>query len=157
VSEISITRFQPALVTREKVNSVEAVENDLDANAEGKDQQRQDAQSEREAKEHQSKERQTKEPQSRQPSSPKAKLASKAVHPDDEELLEQAVSRLNAYVQTVKRDLIFDIDPDSQEPSVTVVDRESRQVLRQFNSKETLELAEQLESQEAISLFKTQV
>ena len=60
-------------------------------------------------------------------------------------------------MQTVKRDLVFDIDPLSLEPSVTVVDRESRKVLRQFDSKEALEMARKLESEEPISLFKTQV
>ncbi|MBC53692.1 MAG: flagellar biosynthesis protein FlaG [Gammaproteobacteria bacterium] len=146
MSEISITRFQPAVVTKEKVKSVGAVENDLDAHADSQEQQaRQDGQSE-----HPPRERPAK-----QVSSPGARRAEAT--DDDEEILEQAVSRLNAYVQTVKRDLVFDIDPDSQEPSVTVVDRESKQVLRQFNSKEALELAQKLESQEPLSLFKTQV
>ncbi|MDP2286429.1 MAG: flagellar protein FlaG, partial [Pseudohongiella sp.] len=70
---------------------------------------------------------------------------------------ERAVSRLNEYVQSVKRDIIFDFDPDSGEPSVTVVDRESRKVLRQFDSIEAQELARKLESQEPITLFKAQV
>jgi flagellar protein FlaG len=149
VSEISITRFQPAVVTRGKVNSVEAVENDLEGNSERQDQQqRQDAQSEQ-------------PPEVKRPKQTTASgnrhVGEAAGSEVDEEILEQAVSRLNAYVQTVKRDLIFDIDPESQEPSVTVLDRESRQVLRQFNSKEALELAKKLESQEPISLFKTQV
>lgn len=149
MSEISITRFQPALVTREKVNSVEAVENDLDGSAGGQDQQqqRQDAQSERPPQDSSTK----------PASTPRTTRPSQSVDANSEELLEQAVSRLNKYVQTVKRDLIFDIDPESQEPSVTVVDRESRQVLRHFNSEEALELAKKLESQEPISLFKTQV
>jgi len=60
-------------------------------------------------------------------------------------------------VQTVKRDIVFDIDPLSQEPSVTVVDRESRKILRHFDSKEALELAKQIDTEEPISLFKTQV
>lgn len=70
---------------------------------------------------------------------------------------EEAVSRLNDYVQNVKRDLVFDFDPDSGEPSVTVLDRESQRVLRQIDSKEVLELARKLDEEESLSLFRTQV
>jgi flagellar protein FlaG len=150
VSEISITRFQPAPVTREKVNSVESVENDLDANPKRRNPQ-EDAH-----KDARHKDKQRQESQSTQRPATAAKMNSPQPTLEDGEL-EQAVSRLNEYVQTVKRDLIFDIDPENQEPSVTVVDRESRKVLRQFDSKEALELAKKLESQEPISLFKTQV
>lgn len=153
MSEISITRFQPAPVTREKVNSVESVENDLDANPKRRNPQ-EDAH-----KDAQHKDQQRQEPQSSQRpvSAAESSAKSSSQPPLEDGELEQAVSRLNEYVQTVKRDLIFDIDPENQEPSVTVVDRESRKVLRQFDSKEALELAKKLESQEPISLFKTQV
>jgi flagellar protein FlaG len=156
VSEISITRFQPALATKGKVSSVEAVENDLDANTSqnpltGKEQG--DSSS-------------GKEQQPGKKSASRGKVSSgtdagEPSHPVqseiDNKILEQAVSRLNEYVQTVKRDLIFDIDPLGHEPCVTVVDRESRKVLRQFDSKEALEMVRRLESEEPISLFKTQV
>lgn len=154
MSEISITRFQPAPVTREKVNSVESVENDLDSNP-----KRRNPLEDAAHKDAQHKEQGRQEPQSNQQAVPGTSAAS-VVRPEpsvEDGELEQAVSRLNEYVQTVKRDLIFDIDPENQEPSVTVVDRESRKVLRQFDSKEALELAKKLESQEPISLFKTQV
>ncbi len=131
MSEISITRFQPALVTREKVNSVGSVENDLEAKPD-----------------HQETPQRDNQPQ------PHGETANREASDAD---LEQAVLRLNDYVQSVKRDIIFDFDPDSGEPSVTVVDRESRKVLRQFDSKEALELAQKLDKQEPISLFKTQV
>ncbi|ALO46645.1 flagellar protein FlaG [Pseudohongiella spirulinae] len=158
MSEISITRFQPAPVTRGKVNSVESVENDLDANPKRRNPQ-EDVHKDSQHKGSGNKQQQRQESQPAQrftSATPGAKSMLSEPPLEDGEL-EQAVSRLNEYVQTVKRDLIFDIDPENQEPSVTVVDRESRKVLRQFDSKEALELAKKLESQEPISLFKTQV
>ncbi|MDO9476781.1 MAG: flagellar protein FlaG [Pseudohongiella sp.] len=152
MSEISITRFQPALVAREKINSVQAIdtENGLEQ-AENPLEHKQDQQ--------QSAKHKT---QSESESSGGLKKLTD-VDKDNEvsaaknSSTEHAVSRLNEYVQSVKRDIIFDFDPDSGEPSVTVVDRESRKVLRQFDSVEAQELARKLESQEPISLFKAQV
>ncbi len=71
--------------------------------------------------------------------------------------LEAAVARLNDYVQTVQRDIIFGIDSGSSEPSVTVVDRKSRKMVRQFGGKEALEMARKVDAQEPLSLFKAQV
>lgn len=71
--------------------------------------------------------------------------------------LEAAVARLNDYVQTVQRDIIFGIDSGTSEPSVTVVDRKSRKMVRQFGGKEALEMARKVDAQEPLSLFKAQV
>jgi len=152
VSEISITRFQPALVAREKINSVQAIdtENGLEQ-AENPPEHKQDQQ--------QSAKHKT---QSESESGSGLKKVTDVdkdseVSATKDSSTAHAVSRLNEYVQSVKRDIIFDFDPDSGEPSVTVVDRESRKVLRQFDSVEAQELARKLESQEPISLFKAQV
>ena len=145
MSEISITRFQPAVVAREKVNSVQAVENEVGA-------EHTDNTPDEQGSGKQGSGRQ-KSGQQNPPSRP----ADTQKQATEEEILEQAVTKLNRYVQTVKRDLVFDIDPLSQEPSVTVVDRESRKILRQFDSKEALELAKQIDTEEPISLFKAQV
>ena len=160
MSEISITRFQPALVAREKVNSVQAVESDASLEhtqnpLENKDQEQQEK-----------KQNAAKQPSARKKPVPLKNnsyvtMAESDLEPfdsdADDDSMEHAISRLNDYVQSVKRDIIFDFDPASGEPSVTVVDRESRKVLRQFDSKEALELARKLDKQEPISLFKTQV
>lgn len=152
MSEISITRFQPALVAREKINSVQAIdtENGLEQ-AENPLENKQDPQQSARHKE--------------QSDAESRGGLKKTADGDKDDVVsavksnttEQAVSRLNEYVQSVKRDIIFDFDPDSGEPSVTVVDRESRKVLRRFDSQEAQELARKLESQEPISLFKAQV
>lgn len=140
MSEISITRFQPAPVTREKVNSVGTVENDLEAKPDRQETPQRDNQ-----------------PHEQWRRGSQLQQGDSGSREASEADLEQAVLRLNDYVQSVKRDIIFDFDPDSGEPSVTVVDRESRKMLRQFDSKEALELAQKLDKQEPISLFKTQV
>ncbi|KKO11654.1 flagellar protein FlaG [Pseudohongiella sp.] len=158
MSEISITRFQPAVVAREKVNSVQAVENEV--GAEHTDNTPDDKGSGKQGSGRQESGRQTAtNRESETHGNGKNTTAVQSDHADAsaEEILEQAVTKLNRYVQTVKRDIVFDIDPLSQEPSVTVVDRESRKILRQFDSKEALELAKQIDTEEPISLFKTQV
>jgi len=71
--------------------------------------------------------------------------------------LEAAVACLNDYVQAVQRDIIFGIDSGTSEPSVTVVDRKSRKMVRQFGGKEALEMARKVEAREPLSLFKAQV
>jgi flagellar protein FlaG len=162
VSEISITRFQPALVAREKVNSVQAVDSDTDLEHTHNPLQNKD----------QDQEQQKQKGAGKQSSSRKkpvplknnnyeqmaAESETEIIDSDpDDDSMEHIISRLNDYVQSVKRDIIFDFDPASGEPSVTVVDRESRKVLRQFDSKEAQELARKLDKKEPISLFQTQV
>ena len=71
--------------------------------------------------------------------------------------LEAAVARLNDHVQTLQRDIIFGIDSGTLEPSVTVVDRKSRKMVRQFGGKEALEMARKVDAQEPLSLFNAQV
>lgn len=75
----------------------------------------------------------------------------------NEQQLDVAVAKLNDYVQTIQRDIIFGVELGAAEPSVTVVDRNSRKLVRQFGGKEALELAKKLDAQEPIILFKAQV
>lgn len=158
MSEISITRFQPAVVAREKVNSVQAVDNEVGAEHADNTPDDQGSGKQGSGKEGSGKQESTPH-QSEKQARTRDAAPNRSEHADAsaEEILEEAVTKLNRYVQTVKRDIVFDIDPLSQEPSVTVVDRESRKVLRQFDSKEALALAKQIESEEPISLFKAEV
>lgn len=152
MSEIRITRFQPALAAREKVNSVQAIEteNGLEQAGDPSENKQDQQQSSGQAK----RSRVAPAGGSGKASDNDAYLAALAAKDSS---TENAVSRLNEYVQSVKRDIVFDFDPDSGEPTVTVVDRESRKILRQFDSEEAQELARKLDSQEPISLFKAQV
>ncbi len=158
MSEISITRFQPAVVAREKVNSVQAVENEVGAEHADNTPDEQGSGKQGSDRQKSGQQRPTSQPADTN-NNPKdaARRQADDEGASEEEILEQAVTKLNRYVQTVKRDIVFDIDPLSQEPSVTVVDRESRKILRQFDSKEALELAKQIDIEEPISLFKAQV
>ncbi len=52
--------------------------------------------------------------------------------------VKEAVSRLNNYVQALRRDLQFRVDENSNRVIVTVVDSESGEVIRQIPSEEVL-------------------
>ena len=63
---------------------------------------------------------------------------------DNSEIM-QAVSRLNDYVQSVRRDLQFRVDESSNRVIVSVVDSESGEIIRQIPSEEVLAVASSLE------------
>ena len=151
MSEISITRFQPARAARERVQSVDSVDTDVDAES-GEHSQQPVNSDKKNSKEGRSGKQASKESPSQTDNTSLPNTAEEL-----ERDTEEAVSRLNDYVQNVKRDLVFDFDPESGEPSVTVLDRESQRVLRQIDSKEVLELARKLDEEESLSLFRTQV
>jgi len=71
--------------------------------------------------------------------------------------LPRAVARLNEYIQTVQRDLMFSLDESSGEAVISVVDRQSLKVVRQIPSEIALTLAQKLSNEEPLSLFSAQV
>lgn len=135
MSDISITRFLPTTVSRDKVNSVQTENNDQGHSSLYSASQ---DESNHDDEQGHSETRYTEE------------LA-------NEQELEVAVARLNDYVQTIQRDIIFGVELGAAEPSVTVVDRSSRKLVRQFGGKEALELARKVEAQEPLTLFKARV
>ena len=56
----------------------------------------------------------------------------------------QAVSEINEIVQSVQRDLSFNMDEDSGKTVIRVVDTESGELIRQIPSDEVLAIASQL-------------
>lgn len=74
------------------------------------------------------------------------------------ESLESAVSNINDYVQNLQRSLQFTVDEATGKDIVTVLDKETEEVIRQFPSEEVLEIARRLseEKDKAISLFNSQ-
>jgi flagellar protein FlaG len=58
--------------------------------------------------------------------------------------LTQVVGRLNDYVQTLRRDLVFRVDKDTDKVMVTVVDPESGEVIRQIPPEEVMAVARAL-------------
>lgn len=136
MSDISITRFLPKSVALDKVNSAQAGNNDEEPSrsfSEGG-----------ERREH-------------RPEEATNSFEEGGEGMTDEKELEIAVARLNDYVQTVQRDIIFGIDSGGGEPAVTVVDRKSRKLVRQFGGREALEMAKKVEAQEPLNLFNAQV
>lgn len=69
--------------------------------------------------------------------------------------LEEAVSSIKDFVQTIRRDLNFDLDDSSGKMVVKVTDRASGEVVRQIPTEEALRLAENLEEARSL-LFKAQ-
>lgn len=71
------------------------------------------------------------------------------------ESLEEAVTSIKDFVQTIRRDLNFDLDDSSGKMVVKVTDRASGEVIRQIPTEEALRLAENLEEARSL-LFKAQ-
>ncbi|WP_230390514.1 flagellar protein FlaG [Reinekea sp. G2M2-21] len=71
--------------------------------------------------------------------------------------VEQAVAKLNDYVQNTQRKLEFQIDDDSGETVVRVYDKHSEELIRQIPNEEALELAKRLNQEEPLMLFSAQV
>ncbi len=73
--------------------------------------------------------------------------------------LQVAVSQINDYVQNLQRNLQFTVDETTGKDVVTIIDSESKEVIRQLPSEEALELARRLaENREGgVQLVSTQV
>ncbi len=73
------------------------------------------------------------------------------------EQLDDAVTKLNDYVQTVQRDLQFEVNNDLGQTIVRVVDQETQEVIRQIPDEVALRLAENLQQDEPLTLFNAKV
>lgn len=73
--------------------------------------------------------------------------------------LQVAVSQINDYVQNLQRNLQFTVDEATGKDVVTIIDSESKEVIRQLPSEEALELARRLaENRESgVQIVSTQV
>ncbi len=71
--------------------------------------------------------------------------------------VQDAVTKLNDYVQTVQRDLRFQLDDDSGKTIITVVDSQTSEVVRQIPDDVALRLARDLQQDEPLSLFNAKV
>lgn len=77
-----------------------------------------------------------------------AKEAAKEADKESQDLttsVQEATKRLQDFVSTVRGDIQFSMDSESGEVVVKVIDRESKEVLRQIPSKEALEIASALD------------
>ena len=64
--------------------------------------------------------------------------------------IEQAVSRANEQMGVVAPSLQFEVDPDTQQVVIRLVDRQDQRVLRQVPSAEMLAIARALERMQAL-------
>ncbi len=71
------------------------------------------------------------------------------------EPVEQAISSIQGFVQSIRRDLNFDLDDSSGRMVVKVTDSASGDVIRQIPSEDALRLAENLEEIRSL-LFKAE-
>lgn len=69
----------------------------------------------------------------------------------------RAVSKLNDFVQSVQRDLQFEVDQELGKTVVKVVDQETQKVIRQIPDELALRLAENLQQDEPLTLFDLRV
>lgn len=69
--------------------------------------------------------------------------------------LGEAVSSIKDFVQSIRRDLNFDLDDSTGKMVVKVTDRATGEVVRQIPTEEALRLAENLEEARSL-LFKAQ-
>jgi flagellar protein FlaG len=84
------------------------------------------------------------------PSPPVAAAAAATV--PSREAIERAVERANRQMAAVAPSLEFEVDPDTHQVVVRLVDREDRRVLRQVPSPEMLEIARALERMQSMLL-----
>ncbi len=67
--------------------------------------------------------------------------------PPPEETLDEAVKQLNSYVQSINRNLEFNIDNDSGKTVVKVIDADTEELIRQIPDDEALSIAKQIDEQ----------
>lgn len=84
---------------------------------------------------------------------PAASPVAKAEQPSPEQL-DNAVSKLNDYLQDVQRNLSFSIDKETGITVVKVIDSATQEVVRQLPPDETLKLAAAIDKQIAAHLVQ---
>lgn len=91
-----------------------------------------------------------------QAETPPAEVVEKDSFEVQQAKLDEAVSRLNDYVQSTQRDLYFSYNEGVDKTIVTVVDRNTEEVIRQIPNEVAVQLAQQLNEDEPVRLFSAQ-
>lgn len=76
---------------------------------------------------------------------------------EENKQVQDAVAKIQEYVQSTERTLDFRIDEDSGQTVVKVLDAQSEKLIRQIPSELALELAQRLNDEEPFSIFTAQV
>lgn len=77
--------------------------------------------------------------------------------PVSEEDVQEAVAKLNEFVQTAQRRLDFQVDEESGRSIIRVYDKDTSELVRQIPSEQALELARRLGDDEPSFLFNAEV
>lgn len=67
--------------------------------------------------------------------------------------LEDVVRDLNQHIQQVQRELQFSVDKDSGRTVITVMDKETQQVIRQIPGEEALHFARKFQEEAGLEIF----
>lgn len=89
--------------------------------------------------------------------SPEAETKGNEMAAAEPEKVQEAVSRINEYVQQSERSLEFRMDDTSGRTVIRVYDKQSEELIRQMPSELALELAQKLNDEEPSLLFSAQV
>ena len=76
---------------------------------------------------------------------------------DNRKNVEEAVAKLKDYVQSIERNLNFELDDASGLTIIKVYDADSAKLIRQIPSEDIVNLAQKLNQEEPLSLFSAQV
>ena len=71
--------------------------------------------------------------------------------------VKEAVATLNNYFQSVQRDLEFNLDENSEQVVVKVIDRNTKETIRQIPDETALKMARNLQTEEPVSLLDIKV
>jgi flagellar protein FlaG len=71
--------------------------------------------------------------------------------------LSEAVNRINDIIQNTQRDLLFSIDEGSGRSTITVMDSQTKEVIRQIPSEDVLRMVEHLKASTSGMLFSSDV
>ncbi|MAM88087.1 flagellar protein FlaG [Allohahella sp. A8] len=85
------------------------------------------------------------------------KSSATAAASQEPDTLRSAVTRLNDYVQSVQRDLEFSFDEESGHSVITVIDRNTKEVVRQLPDDVALELARNLQNNDSVRLLDARI
>jgi len=82
-------------------------------------------------------------------------VQSSASPPPDEQQVADAVEKLSKFVSNIRPEISFSVDEDSGTRVVKIIDRQSKEVVRQIPSEEAIQLAQALDKLQGLFVRDT--